>query len=143
MPIYVFSTKLIDDLIGMSTLNDNRVIFAVVATAKILSGEGFRKDIQLAVVDDLREINSCMELAHVGIVSVDGLLVKRLLRVIRNLCDLQESCTISFGIGQTDNLVGALSNLHDEAHVGFPVWAWIDNDLLDLSANERLQNIDK
>ena len=50
--------------------------------------------------------------------------------------------TISLSIRQTDDLVGLFSILHDQTHVDISIRSWIHDDLLDLSTDERLEEID-
>lgn len=50
--------------------------------------------------------------------------------------------TITLRIRQTDDLVGLLSIFHDQTHVDISSRSWIHDDLLDLSTDERLENVD-
>lgn len=50
--------------------------------------------------------------------------------------------TITLRIRQTDDLVGLLSIFHDQTHVDISIRSWIHDDLLDLSTDERLENVD-
>ena len=50
--------------------------------------------------------------------------------------------TITLRIRQTDDLVGLLSIFHDQPHVDISIRSWIHDDLLDLSTDERLENVD-
>jgi len=134
----VFVAKLIDRINRMDSLNNYRVSLFVVATTKILTGIGFRENVQLTSVNDLGDWN----VGHVRIVSVGCCGFNRLLAEIRNLRHAQKSRTVAFRIGKTNKFVGLLANFNDQAHVDIPIRGGIYDDVLDLAANQRLENLD-
>jgi hypothetical protein len=123
----IIFSKLAHRVLIVLALNNNSVVIPVVASTKILFPVGFFNDVQCG--------------KHGVIVSILRCRVNGLLGIIRNHLNSQESCAIAFRIRKTKNLIGLLSILNDDTHIGITKLRGIDNDCLDLSTDQGLEGL--